>query len=189
MATQSKSRRRKKSFGAQMKRLRQESELSLENLANDTGSSLDRLLCIENDEVLPTVSEVLRISKALSVDPGSFLSAEDEEAQKRKLELYRKRTEAYAYTPLTPGAKNKHMMAFLVSIDAHSEHEVDKKVEFQHEGEEFIYVLKGTLEIYVGENRRILKPGDSLHFNSAITHRLSNISDDPMELIAVLYTP
>lgn len=189
MNAKRRSTKRKKSFGVRMKALRRESELSLENLAHDTGCSLNRLACIENEEVLPTVSEVLRISKALSVDPGSFLSAEEEEARKRKLELYRKRTEAYAYTPLTPGAKNKHMMAFLVSIDPHSDHQVDQKVEFQHEGEEFIYVLKGSLEIYIGENRQILKPGDSIHFNSAITHRLSNISDDSMELIAVLYTP
>jgi quercetin dioxygenase-like cupin family protein len=181
--------KKKKSFGARMKTLRRESELTLENLANDTGCSQERLTRIENDDVLPTVSEVLRISKALSVEPGSFLSAEEEAAQRRKLELYRKRTETYSYTPLTPAAKNKHMMAFLVSIEPHSDHQVDQMVEFQHEGEEFIYVLQGTLEIYVGENRQMLKPGDSIHFNAAIRHRLSNISDDPMELVAVIYTP
>jgi quercetin dioxygenase-like cupin family protein len=173
------------SFGVRMRALRQGAALSLEGLANDTGCMAERLERIENDEVLPTVSEVIRISKALSVDPGAFLSA-DEEAQKRKNESYRKRTEAYAYTPLTPGAQNKHMKAFHVSIDPLSDHQM---VEYQHEGEEFVYVLKGTLEILVGENRQTLQPGRSIHFNSAIRHQLRNVSELPMELLVVVYTP
>ncbi len=186
MVTQSR-RRKKKSFGARMKGLRQESDLSLETLANDTGCSVQRLERIERDEILPTVSEVIRISKTLSVDPGSFLSADDEQAaQKRKIESYRKRTEAYSYTPLTPGARTKHMKAFLVNIDPHSEHQM---VEYQHEGEEFIYVLKGTLEIRVGEHVQRLTEGQSIHFNSAIRHQLRNLSELPMELIVVVYTP
>jgi quercetin dioxygenase-like cupin family protein len=170
-----------------MKVLRKDSQVSLDTLANDTGCSVERLERIERDEILPTVSEVIRISKALSVDPGAFLSAEEvEAAQKRKAESYRKRTEAYSYTPLTPGAKGKHMKAFLVTIDPLSDHEM---VEYQHEGEEFIYVLTGTLEIRVGEHVQTLQQGESIHFNSAIRHRLRNVAEVPMELIVVVYTP
>jgi quercetin dioxygenase-like cupin family protein len=178
--------KRKKSFGSRMRALREQANISLETLAMDTGCSVERLQRMEADEVLPTVSEVIRISKALSVDPGSFLSAEEKEAAKRKVESYRKRTEAYSYTPLTPGAESKHMKAFLVSIDPRSDH---KMVEYQHEGEEFIYVLKGRLKITVGEHEKVIDPGGSIHFNSAIRHRLTNISDEPMELIVVVYTP
>lgn len=177
---------KKKSFGRRMKALRQEAEISMETLASDTGCSIERLQRIEADRVLPTVSEVIRISKALSVDPGSFLSAEEKESHKRKIEAYRKRTEAYSYTPLTPGAKTKHMKAFLVQIDPCSDHDM---VEYQHEGEEFIYVLKGKLEIRVGEHLRMLEQGQSIHFNSGIRHQLRNVSDVPMELIVVVYTP
>lgn len=182
-----KKRVRKKSFGAQMMALRREAGISYGTLASETGCSVDRLERIEKDMVLPTVSEVIRISKALSVDPGSFLSAEEEEeAQKRKIESYRKRTEAYAYTPLTPDARTKHMKAFLVNIEPHSDHQM---VEYQHEGEEFIYVLKGTLDIQIGDHRQTLGPGQSIHFNSAIRHQLRNVSEVPMELIVVVYTP
>jgi quercetin dioxygenase-like cupin family protein len=177
----------KKSFGFRMRSLRKDLAVSLGTLANDTGCSVERLEKIESDEILPTVSEVIRISKALSVDPGSFLSAEEEElAKKRKLASFEKRTDAYSYTPLTPGAKTKHMKAFLVHIDPHSDHEM---VEYQHEGEEFIYVLKGTLEVLVGEHSQTLEAGGSVHFNSAIRHRLRNVSESPMDLIVVVYTP
>lgn len=178
--------RPKKSFGKRMHALRQKAEISIEALAEDTGCSTERLLKIEADKVLPTVSEVIRISKALSVDPGSFLSAEQRESHRKKMEAYRKRTEAYSYTPLTPGAKTKHMKAFMVQIDPHSDHDM---VEYQHEGEEFIYVLKGKLEIKVGEHLRVLEQGGSIHFNSGIPHKLRNLSDVAMELIVVVYTP
>ncbi len=176
----------KKSFGKRMKALREEAEISLETLANDTGCSAERLAKIEADQVIPTVSEVIRISKALSVDPGSFLSAEQRESHRRKVEAYKKRTEAYAYTPLTPGAKTKHMKAFLVQIEPKSDHDM---VEYQHEGEEFIYVLKGKLEIRVGDHVQVLEEGQSIHFNSGIRHQLRNLSEVPMELIVVVYTP
>jgi len=120
------------------------------------------------------------------VDPGAFRGAQQRESHRRKGSAYQKRTEAYSYTPLTPGAKTKHMKAFLVQIEPRSDHDM---VEYQHEGEEFIYVLKGKLEVRVGEHLRVLEEGQSIHFNSGIRHQLRNLSDVPMELIVVVYTP
>ena len=71
-------------------------------------------------------------------------------------------------------------------IDPKSEH---KPVGYQHVGEEFQYVLKGKIEVMVGENKNILGPGDSLHFDSSIVHKLRNISSETAELLVVLYTP
>ena len=175
------------SFGDKMQQLRLRKRYSFDGLANETGFTPDYLRKVESKELIPTVSAIIRISKALSVDPGSFLSAEESEAsEKRRIESYMKRAEAYSYKPLTPGAMTKHMKAFLVTIDPKTNH---KMVEYQHEGEEFIYVLKGELEIAVGDHVQRLKKGESIHFNSAITHRLKNISDKKMELIVVVYTP
>jgi uncharacterized cupin superfamily protein len=62
-------------------------------------------------------------------------------------------------------------------------------VSYQHLGEEFVYVLKGKVEVMVGENRNVLAPGECLHFNSSIVHKLRNISTQKAELLVVLYTP
>ncbi len=62
-------------------------------------------------------------------------------------------------------------------------------VEYHHEGEEFIYVLQGTLQITVGENISVLHQRETIHFNSAITHKLKNLSSKKTELIVVVYTP
>ena len=99
---------------------------------------------------------------------------------------YQKRTEDYTYETLTPEARHKHLKAFKISIDPKSDH---KGVSYQHQGEEFVYVLKGRVEVTVGENKNTLTPGKSLHFNSSIIHKLRNTSDKKAELLVVLFTP
>ncbi len=176
-----------KSFGAKMRQLRQLRKLSFESLANKTGLSNRYLREIEEGRIIPPVSAVIRISKALSVDSGSFLSAEEQEAlAKKRRESFYKRTQAYSYKTLTPDAETKHMKAFLVTIDPRQDH---RMVEYRHEGEEFIYVLKGEVEVRVGENQNHLKKGETLHFDSGIPHKLRNLSDEEAKLLVVLYTP
>jgi len=43
--------------------------------------------------------------------------------------------------------------------------------------------------VMVGENENLLKKGETLHFNSGITHKLRNVSDDEAKLLVVIYTP
>jgi len=176
-----------KSFGFKMKQLRQMRKISFEHLANMTGFSQRYLKEIEEGMVIPPVSAVIQIAKALAVDSGSFLSAEEKEAsERRKMEIFYKRTQAYSYKTLTPDADTKHMKAFLVTIDPKQDH---KMVEYRHEGEEFVYVLKGHVEVMVGENQNHLKKGETLHFDSGIPHKLRNLGDEEAKLLVVLYTP
>jgi quercetin dioxygenase-like cupin family protein len=176
-----------KSFGTKMKQLRQTKKISYEDLANKTGFSQRYLKEIEEGVKIPPVSAVIQIAKALAIDSGSFLSAEEQEAsEKRRRESFFKRTQAYSYKTLTPDAETKHMKAFLVGIDPKQDH---KMVEYRHEGEEFIYVLKGHVEVMIGENQNLLKKGETLHFNSGIAHKLRNLSDDEAKLLVVIYTP
>lgn len=176
-----------KSFGAKMKQLRQLRKLTFEALANKTGLSNRYLKEIEEGKVIPPVAAVIQISKALSIDSGSFLSAEEQEAlAKKRRESFYKRTQAYSYKTLTPDAESKHMKAFLVTIDPRQDH---RMVEYRHEGEEFIYVLKGEVEVRIGENENHLKKGGTLHFDSGIPHKLRNLGDEDAKLLVVLYTP
>jgi quercetin dioxygenase-like cupin family protein len=176
-----------KSFGAKMKQLRQLRKTSFETLANKTGLSHRYLREIEEGKIIPPVSAVIQISKALSVDSGSFLSAEEQEAlAKKRREGFYKRTQVYSYKTLTPDAETKHMKAFLITIDPQQDH---RMVDYRHEGEEFIYVLKGEVEVRVGENQNHLKKGETLHFDSGIPHKLRNLGDEEAKLLVVLYTP
>ena len=170
-----------------MMQLRQLRRISFEQLANKTGFSQRYLKEIEEGIAIPPVSAVIQIAKALAIDAGSFLSAEEREAtEKRRKESFYKRTQAYSYKTLTPDAETKHMKAFLVTIDPRQDH---KMVEYKHDGEEFVYVLKGHVEVMVGESQNVLKRGETLHFNSGITHKLRNLSEEEAKLLVVIYTP
>jgi quercetin dioxygenase-like cupin family protein len=171
--------------GKTIKKVRQEKKMAYDQLANETGFSIDYLKKIESGKVTPPVGTLLQIARALEIDSG-FLLKVQETKLKDRVKAYTKRTDNYAYETLTPGAENKHLKAFRVSIDAKKEHE---GVGYQHEGEEFVYVLTGKIEIVVGEHVNRLKSGDSLHFNSGIRHQMRNLSNQTAEMIVVVYSP
>ena len=171
--------------GKKIKKVRLEKKITLDRIANETGCSIEYLKAVEAGRQMPPVGTLLQISRALEIDSGFFLK-EQESNLKSRIKAYTKRTESYAYTTLTPGAENKHLKAFRVTIDPLQEH---KGVGYQHEGEEFVYVLTGKVEVAVGEHKNVLAEGDSLHFNSGIRHQLRNISDKQAVLLVVIYGP
>lgn len=173
------------SIGKKIKMVREEKNYTLDHIANETGYSVDYLKSIEAGKKMPPVGALLQISRALDMDSGALLREQDA-AQDDRVKAYTKRTDAYAYETLTPGAENKHLKAFRVTIDPLQEH---KGVGYQHEGEEFDYVLKGKVEVVVGDHVNVLCAGDSLHFNSGIKHQLKNIGEEAAELIVVIYSP
>lgn len=173
------------SLGQRVRRLREDRSVSLDTLANETGKTVEYLEQVEADQVIPPVAVLLTLGRALEIDSGELLKDEDEAGQ-RRVEEVRKRTDHYSYRVLTPESRHKHLKGFLVTIDPASDL---KGASYRHEGEEFHYVIKGQVQVTVGENINQLKAGDSLHFNSGIDHRLRNTGDTPCEILVVLYTP
>jgi quercetin dioxygenase-like cupin family protein len=171
--------------GKKIRRERVKKKMSLDRVANETGFSIDYLKGVEAGKVIPPVGALLQLSKALEIDSGFFLR-EQESSLKSRIKAYTMRTENYAYTTLTPGAENKHLKAFKITIETMQDH---KGVGYQHEGEEFIYVLAGKIELTVGDHVNKLNEGESLHFNSGIRHKLRNIGEEKAELLVVIYGP
>lgn len=171
--------------GKKIKKVRTEKKITLDRVANETGFSVDYIKELEAGKVIPPVGALLQIARALQIDSG-FLLREQESSLQARVEEYAKRTEEYAYSTLTPGAENKHLKAFKVTIDPLQEH---TGVGYHHEGEEFVYVLAGKIDLSVGEHVNHLKQGESLHFNSGIQHNLSNVGKEKAELLVVIYTP
>ncbi len=172
-------------IGEKIKKIRVGKKISFDNLANETGFSVDYLKKIETGNMIPTVSSLLQISRALEIDSGYLLREEEASVSSRE-QAIAKRTDNYFYEVLTPGAEKKHLKAFRVTIDPMQDH---KGVDYSHEGEEFVYVLSGKIEIMVGEHLNVLKERESLLFNSSIRHKLKNISKKKAELLVVLFVP
>ena len=169
--------------GKKIKQERLKKKMPLDRVANETGFSIDYLKKVESGKKIPPVGALLQIARALEIDSGFFLK-EQESNLRNRIKAYTKRTENYAYTTLTPGAENKHLKAFKVAIEPMTDH---KGVGYQHEGEEFVYVLAGKIEVIVGDHVNTLDVGESLHFNSGIRHKLRNIGDEKAELVVVIY--
>lgn len=174
------------SFGAKIQKIRKSRDWTVESLAKATGQTPEFMALVESDKMSPPVSFLLRLAGALGVDPGTFLSREEQTAiRDQRAQAFIKRTKSYSYETLTPGAEESHLRAFMVTIESHHAH---KPVEYRHEGEEFIFVMEGDLEFVLGGKPHVLKKGESIHFNSDIPHKLKSLSNEPTRCLVMLYT-
>ncbi len=172
-----------KSLGERIRDMRKKLNLELSHVAEKTGHSPEYLHEIEEGKVSPPVGTLIQISRALALDSSSLL-AEDKREERRK--GYYQRTKSYSYKCLTPDAADKHLWAYQVTLEPRKQHEM---VAFKHEGEEFVYVMEGRVEVVVGDDVSVVKKGGSLHFNSGVSHKLKNLSTKASKLLVVVFAP
>ncbi|MFZ1984341.1 MAG: FAD-binding protein [Desulfatitalea sp.] len=176
----------KAGFGAIVCQLRQARNWSQEELAHATGQTPEFIAHVEEDKLSPPVSFILGMAQAMKIDPGTFLRKEERAAiRDRRAQAYYQRTQSYSYVTLTPEAANSHLRAFMITIEAQRDH---KPVAYKHDGEEFIYVMEGDLGLTLDTKEHLLKPGESIHFNSDVPHKLKSLSTLPTRCLVVLYT-
>ena len=174
-------------FGQRVRKLREDHKMSVTDLAEKIGHPPEAIEQVESDSVTPPVSFLLQLSQALQIDPSNFLTEQEKtQIDGKRQEGYAKRTQDYSYRTLTPGAADKHLRAFMVTIEPKEDH---RMVEYKHPGEEFIFVYRGQLELTLGGKVSHLKEGETIHFDSETRHKLRNTSDEKCELIVTLYTP
>jgi electron transfer flavoprotein alpha subunit len=176
----------KAGFGALVRQLREARAWSPAELAQATGQTPDFIEQVESDRLSPPVSFILGMAQAMKVDPSTFLRKEEQAAiRDRRAQAYYQRTQEYSYTTLTPGAENSHLRAFMVTIEPHQAH---KPVAYKHDGEEFIYLMEGRLELTLGSKVQKLRTGECIRFNSDVPHKLKSASNEPTRCLVVLYT-
>lgn len=176
--------------------LREQKGLSIEAMAKKTGLSPDQLVQIEEGKISPALGVLIKISKALEVKVGTLMGEEPKQSFMivRKDEMGKhphpvsKESLGYGYTYFTLGQekKDRKMEPFLVTIEPRTT-EIEKVS--VHEGEEFIYVLEGELEIDLDQNKEVLSPGDSIYYDGSIPHFLKCHGDIPTKIVAVIYVP
>jgi transcriptional regulator with XRE-family HTH domain len=173
-----------KSVGERIRSIRQERGLSVQELAGEVGCSDEYLEWVEGGQLEPPVALLLQLAKAMRLDSGIFLRVDA--SPDRRLEEADKRTKHYSYRTLTSPEADKHLMAFSITIPPRTAHE---GVGYQHEGEEFVYVVAGQVELTVDKEKRVLAERESFRFNSNFDHHLANPGDTDAELLVILYTP
>ena len=160
--------------------LRQEQNLTLNEVSQRTGLSAGLLRRIERGEVTPSVSELQKITQAYRTSVLAFF---DVEGKRRKL-VRRKDRLVLRYDPfiqmelLAIGPKQMEAHIFRIAPRAGS------GGSYRHQGEEFLYLLQGKLEIWLDEvERYVLEPGDSLYFQSNQGHRWCSLTNSECVLL------
>ena len=90
------------------------------------------------------------------------------------------RSKDYKYQNLAYNFIHKRAEPFLVTVDPGPEHFNS------HPGQEFHYVLSGTLRVLLDQHELILEPGDSLFFDSSVAHSLTALHNAPAQILAVI---
>jgi transcriptional regulator with XRE-family HTH domain len=177
-------------IGSVLKQTRLEKRMTLEDLSSKCGYSKALISRIENNSVSPSIASLTKISETLdlklydifaNVDVDEPAILRNEERQKFSV-----RDGKYEIEFLTTSLPSKMMQPLLVSLKSGSD---SGKGTDLHNGEEFLLVLKGKAEILVGENRYILRQGDSIYFKSSIPHRYKSIGKGKTVSLAVTYPP
>ena len=78
------------------------------------------------------------------------------------------------------------MEPFIVEINPSAD---SNFVQSSHEGEEFIYVLNGNIEIKYGKTLYALSEGDSIYYDSVVDHNVHSADKSPAKILAVVYAP
>jgi len=174
-------------FGSKFLNLRKSNNLTRESIAKKTGRTPEFIKDVEKNKTTPPVGFLLQLSEVFDVDPGTFLNDnEKKDLTGQRAKEYTKRTDNYFYKTLTPNAENEHLRVFQITIEQEKYH---KPVAYKHDGEEFIYVLKGKLELTLDNKKHKLIPGESIKFNSNIPHKLKSLGNVKTKCLVTLYTP
>ncbi len=169
---------------------REKQGFSIQELAQKTGISQSELEQVEAGQSMLPLGQVIKLSKVLSLKMADMISVGDKSFtivradERSKVQRFGKAKQAshgYEYVSLAPGKKDRLMEPFLVTLHPASSDEPSS-----HDGQEFIYVLEGEMEVLVDDARDVLKPGDSIYYDSSTTHLVRAHGDKPARILAVL---
>jgi transcriptional regulator with XRE-family HTH domain len=174
-----------------IKTLRQQKGITLQDLADRTGLTKGYLSKVERSKKAPPFSTVNRIAMALEVDVTFFFREEAEKANDIRISFTKKgQSKAvetlgtfydYNYEALASNKPGKNMIPYII------ETALEEKGVFQHEGEEFMYVLEGTHELVYNGKKYIMEEGDSVYFDASVPHSGRSLGKKRAKLLAVMY--
>ena len=188
----------KNQVGDKIRQLREINGMSIEELAAKSQISVELAESLESGALIPSLTPLLKIAKALNIRLGTFLddapqsgpvvsksdnldnvisfSGKNRDLTESVLDFY----------SLASGKSDRHMEPFI--IDVHPPKTDDYKLS-SHEGEEFIYVMDGEIEVLYGKETYLVYTGDSIYYDSVVPHDLHAHGYKDAKILAVVYTP
>jgi transcriptional regulator with XRE-family HTH domain len=183
--------------GFKIKGIRESKNISVEEIAERTGLSVEQINSIESDQYLPSLGPLIKVARALGVRLGTFLDDNDNlgpvvcraEERNNSISFSNGASDARKHMEYHSLAKQKagrSMEPFVIDIQPSEERNFKLSA---HEGEEFIYVLEGSVEIDYGKQHYTLNAGDSIFYDSIVQHHVHGAPGQAAKILAVVYIP
>lgn len=169
-------------IGSKLKKYRLSKKMTLKVIAEQMGCSIALLSQMENSNISPSIASLYKLSKILNFKLASLFDHEEEEKEVR-YEIVRKgqmknSTRFLSFrnnnNPLFEESHfrkmpNKKMIPFLINLSA----KTINAASYDHEGESYIYVMKGQFELFLDSRQIDLREGDSVYIYTPVSQRFS----------------
>ena len=187
-----------KIVGEKIKALRESKQISVADLVERTGLAQQQIERIENNIDIPSLAPLIKIARALGVRLGTFLDDQDgngavvcrsHERTDNSISFSNNAMSARThmqYHSLSASKADRHMEPFIIDINQTDENAYELS---SHEGEEFIYVMDGVVEIAYGKKKHVIEAGDSIYYDSIVPHHVHGFEGQAARILAVVYTP
>ena len=186
-----------KNVGEKIATIRKQKTISVEELAERCGFTSLMMAKIEENEAIPSLGHLIKVARALGVRLGTFLDDMDQLGPvvtrngdiKKGTSFSNQNSSARLnldFFPLASDKSGRHMEPFIVDINPSTTSDFTQS---SHEGEEFIYVLKGLIEIKYGKEIYSLSEGDSIYYDSVVDHHVHAADESTAKILAVVYAP
>jgi quercetin dioxygenase-like cupin family protein len=173
--------------GSRLREMRELSKVTVEDMANYLKMPVERYSCYEDGRLDIPASSLIEIARKLDVDMGLLLTGEEPKMNiftvtRADEGIEMERRKQYKYQSLARKFVHKKAEPFIVTVDPRK----GTPHEYSHPGQEFEYVLEGTLKIHIHDHEIILNAGDSIFFDSSYKHVMEALNDKPAKLLAVV---
>jgi transcriptional regulator with XRE-family HTH domain len=185
-------------IGVKIVTLRESLGLSQDELAQRAGCEVVVIQRLEDGDLAPSLAPLIKITRALGCRLGTLLDDETRigpvVTRKGEAEVVTRfkggstdDTGRLDFYSLAGSKASKHMEPFIIEIQPPAEGE--EAALSSHEGEEFIHVLDGALEVTYGKDVITLEAGDNVYYDSIVPHEVRAGACAPARILAVVYAP
>lgn len=175
-------------IGDKIRRLRKKNGLTQEELADRCELSKGFISQVERDLTSPSIATLVDILESLGTNLKDFFNETmDEKIIFSKDDVFETNNEELKYILkwIIPNAQKNVMEPILVEIDIDGR----TKEDFPHEGEEFGYVISGSIYLHVGKDKYKVKKDESFYFKANSNHFISNAGKTKARIIWVSTPP